>query len=331
MRNGRKVVKRIIALAIALCTAVVAGRAVAQTYPERPVKIVVPFAAAGPTDVIARVVADRLSKSLGGQFFVENRAGAGGNLGTAAVAQAAPDGHTLITVSTGFVVNPGLQAKVPYDAVKDFTPISLIAVTPNVITVHPGVPAKSIKELVELIKANPGKYSYGSPGIGSTPHLSGEIFRLSQGIDLPVVQFNGAGPLVQTVIGGHLPVCFTAMTSVASQIKDGKLRPLVVLGDKRVPWLPDVPTAAEAGLAGQEAYTITGLLAPAKTPKAIIDLLHREVVKMVAEPDVQKHLDHFSFQVVASTPQEFEARIKVELVKWAKVIRDAKIGVADKK
>jgi tripartite-type tricarboxylate transporter receptor subunit TctC len=322
--------KRIITLAIALCAAAVAGRAIAQTYPDRPVKVVVPFAAAGPTDVIARLVADRFSKSLGGNFYVENRAGAGGNIGTAVVAQAPPDGYTLIAVSTGFVVNPSLQAKVPYDPVKDFAPISLIASTPNVLTVHPGVPAKTVKELIDLIKANPGKYSYGCPGIGSTPHLSGEMFRLSQGIDLPVVQFNGAGPLVQTIVGGHLPVAFTAMTSVAPQIKAGQLRPLVVLGEKRLSWLPDVPTAAEAGLAGQEAYTITGLLAPAKTPKAIIDRLHGEVVKMVADPAAKKRLDDFSFQVVASTPQEFEARIKTELVKWAKVIREAKIGAENK-
>ena len=322
--------KRIVSLAMALCAVVVAGRALAQTYPERPVRIVVPFAAAGPTDVIARLIADRFSKSLGGQFYVENRAGAGGNIGTAVVAQAPPDGYTLITVSTGFVVNPSLQAKVPYDAVKDFAPISLIAVTPSVLTVHPGLPAKTVKELIDLIKANPGKYSYGSPGIGSTPHLSGEMFRLSQGIDLPTVQFNGAGPLVQTVVGGHLPVAFTALTSVAQQIKAGQLRPLVVLGEKRVSWLPDVPTAAEAGLAGQEAYTLTGLLAPANTPKAIIDLLHGEVVKMVADPDAQKRLDDFSFEVVANSPQEFEARIKTELVKWGKVIRDANIRIDNK-
>jgi tripartite-type tricarboxylate transporter receptor subunit TctC len=317
----------ILGFATVVATLVAAGGALAQTYPERPVKIVVPFAAAGPTDVIARVVADRLSKSLGGQFFVENRPGAGGNIGTAAVAQSPPDGHTLIAVSTGFVVNPSLQAKVPYDAVKDFAPISLVAVTPNVLTVHPSVPATTVKELIDLIKANPGKYSYGSPGIGSTPHLSGEMFRLSQGIDLPTVQFNGAGPLVQTIVGGHLPVAFTALTSVAPQVKEGQLRPLVVMGERRVSWLPDVPTVVEAGLAGQEAYTLTGLLAPAKTPKAVIDLLHREVVRMVAEPEVQKHLDHFSFEVVANSPDEFAARIKNELEKWGKVIRDAKIKV----
>jgi tripartite-type tricarboxylate transporter receptor subunit TctC len=318
-------VKAFVRLAIALATLAAAGAASAQTYPDRPVKLIVPFAAAGPTDVIARLIAEKFSTSLGGHFFVENRAGAGGNLGTAAVAQAPPDGHTLIVVSTGFVVNPSLQAKVPYDAVKDFAPISLVAVTPNVLTVHPSVPAKTVKELIDLIRANPGKYSYASPGIGSTPHLSGEMFRLSQDIDLPVVQFNGAGPLVQTVVGGHLPVAFTAMTSVAQQIKAGQLRPLVVMGEKRVAWLPDVPTVAEAGLAGQEAYTITGLLAPAETPKAIIDLLHREVVKMVADPAVQQRLDDFSFQVVANSPQEFAVRIKTELVRWAKVIHDAKI------
>ena len=275
--------KRIVSLAMALCAVVVAGRALAQTYPERPVRIVVPFAAAGPTDVIARLIADRFSKSLGGQFYVENRPGAGGNTGTAAVAQSPPDGHTLIVVSTGFVVNPSLFGKVPYDPVKDFVPISLVAVSPNVLTVHPSVPAKTVRELVDLIKANPGKYSYASPGVGSTPHLSGEMFRISQGIDLVTVQFTGAGPAIQNTLGGHTPVAVTALPPAAQQIKDGELRALMVTSEKRVPALPDVPTAAEAGLPGQEAYTLTGLLAPAGTPKSIVDLLHREVVKIVAD------------------------------------------------
>jgi tripartite-type tricarboxylate transporter receptor subunit TctC len=313
--------------AIMLGALVVTGGASAQTYPERPVRIVVPFAAAGPTDVIARLLADKLTASLGGQFYVENRPGAGGNTGTAAVAQSPPDGHTLLVASTGFVVNPSLFAKVPYDPVKDFAPISIVAVSPNVLTVHPSVPAKSIKELVALIKANPGKYSYASPGVGSTPHLSGEIFRISQGIDMVTVQFTGAGPAIQNTVGGHTPVAVTALPPATPQIQEGRLRALMVTSEKRVRSLPDVPTAAEAGLAGQEAYTLTGVLAPAGTPKAIIDLLHREIVKMVALPDAQKRLDSLGFEVVANSPQEFEARIKTELVKWGKVIRDAKIRI----
>jgi tripartite-type tricarboxylate transporter receptor subunit TctC len=318
-------VRRFARLAVALAVTIGVGAASAQTYPDRPVKVIVPFAPAGPTDVIARVVADKLSASLGQQFYVENRAGAGGNIGTAAVAQSPADGYTLLVASTGLVVNPSLFAKVSYDPVKDFAPITLVAVSPNVLTVHPSVPAQTVKELVALVKANPGKYSFAAPGVGSTPHLSGEMFRISQGIDLATVQFTGAGPAIQSTVGGHTPVAVTALPPAAPQIKDGLLRALMVTSEKRVSALPDVPTAAEAGLAGQEAYTLTGLLAPAGTPKAVVDLLHSEVVKIVARPDVQKLLDDLGFQVVANSPDEFAAQIKTEMEKWAKVIRDAGI------
>jgi tripartite-type tricarboxylate transporter receptor subunit TctC len=317
--------KTIIGRSIALAMLVAASAAFAQSYPDRPVKLIVPFAPAGPTDVIARIVADKLSASLGQQFYVENRAGAGGNIGTGAVAQAPADGYTLLVASTGLVVNPSLFAKVPYDPVKDFAPISLVAVSPNVLIVHPSVAAQSVKELVALIKANPGKYSYATAGVGSTPHLSGEMFRISQGIDLVVVQFGGAGPAIQNTVGGHTPIAVTALPPAAPQIKEGQLRALMVTGEKRVSSLPDVPTAAEAGLVGQEAYTLTGLLAPAGTPKSVVDLIHREVVKIVALPDVQRRLDQLGFQVVANAPDEFAAQIKTEMEKWAKVIRDANI------
>ena len=320
--------KRIAGAILSFAMAAAAASATfAQGYPDRPVKIVVPFAPAGPTDVIARIVADKLSITLGKQFYVENRAGAGGNTGTGQVATSPPDGYTLIVVSTGFVVNPSLFAKVPYDPIKDFAPISNIAVSPNVMTVHPSVPAKTVKEFVELVKANPGKYSFAAPGAGSTPHLSGEIFRISQGIDMVTVQFTGAGPAIQSTLGAHTPVAFTAFPPAAPQIKDGKLRALMVTSEKRVKGFEDVPTAAEAGLPGQEAYTLTGMLAPAGTPKEIVATLHREIVKIVALPDVQKRLDELGFEVVANSPDEFSARIKTELDKWGKLIRDAKIRV----
>jgi tripartite-type tricarboxylate transporter receptor subunit TctC len=326
MQTQEEIVNTIIRFAIALGALVGANpTSFAQTYPDRPVKIVVPFAPAGPTDVIARIVADKLSISLGKQFYVENRAGAGGNTGTAAVAASPADGYTLIAVATGFVVNPSLFAKVPYDPVKDFAPISIVAVSPNVVTVNPSVPAKSVTELIALIKANPGKFSFASPGVGSTSHLSGEIFRMSQRLDLVTVQFTGAGPAIQSTLGGHTPIAFTALPPAAPQIKDGKLRALVVTSAKRVPGLPDVPTVAEAGLPGLEAYTLTGMLAPAGTPKAIIDLLHGEIAKIAKLPDVQKRLDDLGFEVVANSPVEFAARIKTEMEKWGKVIRDAKI------
>ena len=301
--------------------------AAAQSYPDRAVRIIVPFAPAGPTDVIARIIADKLSVNLGKQFYVENRAGAGGNTGTAVAATSPADGYTLIVVSTGFVVNPSLFAKVPYDPVKDFAPISIVAVSPNVMVVHPSVPAKTVKELIAEIKANPGKYSFAAPGVGSTPHLSGEMFRISQGVDLVTVQFTGAGPAIQNTVGGHTPVAFTALPPAAPQIKDGKLRALMVTSEKRVAGLPDVPTVAEVGLAGQEAYTLTGMLAPAGTPKEIVNLLHSEIVRIVGLPDVQKRLDDLGFDVVANSPTEFAARIRTEMEKWAKIVRDAKIKV----
>jgi tripartite-type tricarboxylate transporter receptor subunit TctC len=317
----------IIRLAVGLATLVLAGAACAQPYPDKPVRIIVGFAAGGPTDAIARIVADKLSANLGKQFYVVNQPGAGGNIASGMVATSPGDGYTLIAVSTGFVVNPSLFAKVPYDPIKDFTPITIVAVSPNVISVHPSVPAKNIKELIELIKANPGKYSFAAPGAGSTPHLSGEIFRVTYGLDLPTVQFTGAGPSIQSTVGGHTPVAFSALPSAAAQIKDGLLRALAVTAEKRSPTLPDVPTMAESGYPGQEAYTVTGLLAPAATPKEIVALLHREIVKIVALPDVKQRLDDLGFEVLTNTPDEAAARIKSEMEKWAKVIRDAKLKV----
>ena len=311
-------------LAIGLIS-LTATAAVAQPYPDRPVKVVVGFAAGGPTDVIARIVSDKFSARFGKQFYVVNQPGAGSNTATGLVAASPADGYTLLVVSTGFVVNPSLFTKVPYDPVKDFAPISIVAVSPNVVSVYPSVPAKTMQELIEVIKANPGKYSFAAPGVGSTPHLSGEIFRLSNDLDLPTVQFTGAAPAIQSTVGGHTPVAFSAVPPAAPQIQQGLLRGLAVTAEKRSKALPDVPTMAEAGISGQEAYTLTGMLAPAGTPKAIIDQLHQAIVTLVALPDVQARLEELGFQVVANTPEEFAQRIKIEMEKWAQVIRDAKI------
>ena len=311
-------------LAIGLIS-LTATAAAAQPYPDRPVKVVVGFAAGGPTDVIARIVCDKFSARFGKQFYVVNQPGAGSNTATGMVAASPADGYTLLVVSTGFVVNPSLFAKVPYDPVKDFAPISIVAVSPNVVSVHPSVPAKTMKELIEVIKANPGKYSFAAPGVGSTPHLSGEIFRLSNDLDLPTVQFTGAAPAIQSTVGGHTPVAFSAVPPAAPQIQQGLLRGLAVTAETRSKALPDVPTMAEAGISGQEAYTLTGILAPAGTPTAIIAQLHQEIVALVALPDVQARLDELGFQIVANSPDEFAQRIKTEMEKWAQVIRNAKI------
>src|SRR4029079_923652 len=235
-------------------------------------------------------------------FTIENVPGAGGNIGTAQVAKASADGYTLLVISTGFMVNPSLYAKVPYDPVKDFAPITLIAASPNVLVVHPDVPAKSVKELIELIKSHPGKYSYAQPALGSTPHLGGELFKMTFHLDLTMVPFPGAAPAITSTIGGHTPIAFTALPPAITAAKEGKVRALAVMAEKRVSALPDVPTMAEAGVAGQEADTLTGIVAPAGTPKEIVEQLQRDIAKVVAQPDIKTKLDTLGFRPVANTP-----------------------------
>ena len=299
----------------------------AQNYPNKSVRVVVGFAAGGPTDVIARIVSQKLSESLGQSFYIENLGGAGGNTASAQVARAPADGYTIMVISTGFMVNMTLYARVPYDAVKDFAPVTLIAFSPNVVVVNPSVPAKTIPELVQLIRDNPGKYSYAGPGVGSTPHLSGELFKLTYKLDLAHVPFTGAGPAIQSAMGGHTPIAFTALPPALGAVKDGKLRALGVAAAKRVAALPDLPTFAEQGLTGQEADTLTGMVVPAGTPKEIVDLLQKEVAKAVAQPDVKQKFETLGFIPVANTPEEFGARIKSEIEKWGKVVRDAKLRI----
>jgi tripartite-type tricarboxylate transporter receptor subunit TctC len=315
---------RLLAFAAALW---VAGAAQAQNYPEKSVRVVVGFTAGGPTDVIARIVAQKLSEAWGQQFYIENVPGAGSNTASGMVAKTPPDGYTLLVISTGFVVNPSLYAKVPYDAVKDFAPITLVAASPNVVSVNPSVPAKNVQELIALIRANPGKYSFAGPGIGSTPHLSGELFRIRFGLDLVHVPFPGAAPAVGAAIAGHVPIVFSAVPPAISAIQSGQIRALAVTAPKRIPALPDVPTMAESGIADQEADTLTGIIAPAGTPREIVDKLYREIKRVVALPDVQEKLGSVGFEPVVNTPDEFAARIKTELTKWQKVVHDAKIRV----
>jgi tripartite-type tricarboxylate transporter receptor subunit TctC len=312
-------------LALASAAPVCAGSAVAQTYPSRPVKMIVPFAAGGPTDVIARIVAQKLSETWGQQIYTENVPGGGGNTGAAMAARAPADGYTILVVSTGFIVNPSMYAKVPYDPIKDFSPVTLVASSPNVLSVYPEVPAKSVRELIELVKANPGKYSFAQPGTGSTPHLAGELFKLKFGLDLVMVPFNGAALAINSTLGGHTPVVFTALPPAMANIKDGKLRGLAVLSLKRAAVLPEVPTMAEAGVPDQESDTLTGVVVPAGTPQEIIDRWNAEIVRVVALPDVKQRLEDLGFEPVADTPAHFGERIKTEIAKWAKVVHDANI------
>jgi tripartite-type tricarboxylate transporter receptor subunit TctC len=297
----------------------------AQNYPGHQVRIVVPFVAGGPTDVIARIIAQKLTDNTGQGFFVENHPGAGGNIGAATVASAPADGYTILLASSSFVVNPSLYRKLPFDPLKDFIPISNIGASPNVLVVNPAVKAATVDELGKLIKANPGKYNFASPGIGTTPHLSGELFRLSLGIDLVHVPFNGAGPAINSVIGGHTPIGFTALTTAVQQANAGTLRALAVTSAKRSPALPEVPTMAEAGLPAQEAYTWQGVLVPAATPKEIVEFLYRAIMKVEAQPEVKERFAALGFEPVANAPEEFAAQIKTDIAKWGKVIQDAGI------
>jgi tripartite-type tricarboxylate transporter receptor subunit TctC len=314
-------------IAVSVAISVVSPIAWAQTYPVRPVRIIVPYAAGGNTDVLARIVAQKLSESWSNQVYVENLPGAGGNTGTATAGKAMPDGHTILICATGFVINPSLFAKVPYDPVKDFEPVTLVATTPNVIVVNSSLPAKTLGELVALVKANGGKYSYAHGGAGSTQHMSGELFKQRFGLDLVTVPFTGAAPAINSTVGGHTPIAFVALPAAIAHIKKGSLRALAVTGAKRSRVLPEVPTMAEAGAPDQESETLQLILVPAGTPKEIVRNLHHQIARAVSLPGVKERLDALGFEPIANTPEELGAQIKTEVARWAKVIRATGIKI----
>jgi len=288
--------------------------------------VIVPFSPGGVTDSVARLWAQRMSVELGQQFYVENHAGGGSNVGIGVAARQAPDGYSMLVGASSFITNPALYKKIPYDPFKDFTPVSLVAVSPNVVTVHPSVPANTMQELIALIKASPAKYSYAQPALGSTPHLAGELFRMRYDLDLAMVPFASAGLAMNSVLGGHTPIGFTASPAAMPLIREGKVRGLAVLSARRIPGL-DVPTSGEAGVPDQESDTLTGIVAPAGTPREIVERWQREIARIVALPEIRERLTQLGFVPVASTPEEFGARLKVEFEKWGKVVRDAKLRI----
>ncbi len=323
-----KVLRReLLALGGSAVAAAFASCAWAQAYPARPVRVIVPFGPGGPTDVFARLMAQKLSEQTGTQFYIENIGGAGGNIGATRAAQAPPDGYTLLVDGANLVVNPALYPRVAYDPLKDFSPVTLAVTAAVILTVHPSVPASTVKDLVALVKSNPGKYSYASPGTGTPPHLVGELFRLSLGLDIVHVPFNGGGLAIASTVAGHTPISFGSMAPAVPMVKDGTLRALAVTTKSRSPALPDVPTMTEAGypeVAGESWFVV---VVPAGTPAEIVALLHREIAKMMERPDLQERLATLGYQPVVSTPEACAALLKSEMVRWTKVIRDAGITV----
>ncbi|MEQ1614771.1 MAG: tripartite tricarboxylate transporter substrate binding protein [Hyphomicrobiaceae bacterium] len=294
-------------------------------YPERPVRIVVPFAPGGSVDVFARIATDKLSKRTGKQFYIENVAGASGNIAAGQVAKAAPDGYTVLFAFSSFVVNPSLFASVPYDALKSFEPVTLAVTATHVVTVTPSVAAKSVAELVALIKATPGKFSFAHGGAGTPAHLLGEQFRLKTGLDIAPVPFNGAGPAVQSVIGGHTPIGITAISPAAPQIAAGQIRALAVTSKARTRFLPDVPTMVEQGHPDIVGDLWVGVLVPKGTSKDIVTFLHRELSAVLAQKDTQDRLSAVGFEAVGSAPEAFGKQMAAELESWRAVIQAAKI------
>jgi tripartite-type tricarboxylate transporter receptor subunit TctC len=323
-----KFVMRIAALCATLCAVLLVTLAAsAQQYPTKPVKILIPFPPGGVTDNATRVIAQKLSERLGQQFYIENQPGAGGNLGMGAVAKAPGDGYTILLASSSIVVNPSLYQKVPYDIDKDFIPVTKAGGTPNTWVVHADHPAKTMQDLVDMIRREPGKHSVASPGAGTTPSLSIEMLRLGLGLDFVTVPFAGGGPMTSSLLGGHTPIACSALGNYANLIKEGKLRALAVAAKKRSVVFPNVPTLDELGIKGQEAETMTGVFVPAGTPKAIVDLLQREISAVVNTPDIKERLLTLGVEAEGDSSDAFSAYVKDEVVKWKKVITDAKINL----
>ena len=311
---------RICALAGA-ATCVFASQALAQPYPVKPVRIVVPFAPGGGTDVIARHLATGLSESVKRQFIVDNRAGANGIVGTEAVARAPADGYTLLFVSSPHSVNPSMYAKLPYDTLRDFAPVSLVALSPYVLVVHPSLPVRTVKDLVALAKKRPDQILYGSGGSGSSAHLSAELFNQMAGVKLREVPFKGAGPALIGTLSGEVALVFGNALTVKPHIESGRLRALGIASARRSQSAPELPTIAEAGVPGYRSEAVLGLLAPAKTPRPVIDALNAESHKVMKQPETMEAMRRLGVDIELSTPEEFGRLVESEMHRWSKVVR----------
>jgi tripartite-type tricarboxylate transporter receptor subunit TctC len=314
--------KRITGWVAAMALAGSAALAQAQAWPAKPIKWVVPFAPGGTTDILARTVGEKLAQALGQPVIVDNKPGAGGGVGAEFTARSAPDGYTIMggTIST-HAINASLYSKLPYDPVKDFVPVTLIARVPNMLVVNPAVPAGNVKELIALLKANPAKYTFASSGNGTSQHLSGELFKTMAGVEMQHIPYKGSPPALQDVVGGQVTMTFDNITTAWPLAKAGKLRALAVTTAKRSSVAPEVPTLSEAGLPGFEVGSWQGVFAPAGTPPEIVRRLNAEIVRILNLPDVKEKLTALGAEIVADSPEEFSALVKAEVGKWADVVR----------
>jgi len=318
MKNKLAAVFIVIATATALVQGI--GAATAQTYPVKPIRVVVPFPAGGGIDTVARILTPKLTESLGQPAVVDNRVGASGTIGTEAVSKAPPDGYTLLATFASHAQNASLYPKLGYDTVKDFAPITLIATVPNILVVNPSLPVKTVKDLIALAKKHPGEILYASIGNGTPAHLSAELFNSMAGIRMTHIAYKGAAPSIVALISGETQLTFTTVLLAMPHVKSGRLRALGVASLKRAAVLPDIPTIDEAGVRGYESNAWYGLLAPAKTPPAIIEQLHRETVKALQLADVRDNLKAQGAEPVGSTPRDFATLINAEIEKWRKVV-----------
>ena len=316
---------RLIAVA---CTALFATCASAQGWPERPIRIIVPYAPGGNIDITARTIQPGLSELLHQTVIIDNRTGAGGTIGSDLAAKAAPDGYTVLVGSSGtLTIAPSLYPKNPYNPVKDFAPVSFVSTVPLVLEVHPSVPAKNVKEFIALAKTKPGKLTMASSGTGTTNHLTGEMFQMLTKTRFIHVPYKGSGPALVDLMGGQVDLMFDQLSSSSNYIKDGRLRALAVTSEKRAAIFPNVPTVAESGVPGFESSTFAGLVVPAGTPRAIIDKLNAATVKVIARPAVKERFASFGADAFSSTPEKMGAFIKEDFAKWTKVVKDANIHV----
>jgi tripartite-type tricarboxylate transporter receptor subunit TctC len=300
----------------------------AQSYPGRPVKLIVPYPPGATADLIGRIIAQNLSQFTGGQFYVENLPGAGGTIGTGTAARAPADGHTLLLVNQDFVVQALVKPKTPYDPLQSFMPVAVLAAAPETISVHPLVPAAGMRDLIALLKSNPGKYSYASPGYGTSPHIASErLFRLTLATDVLHVPFQGGAPAITSTLAGHTQILHITLPLIAPHLKEGKLRALAVADNRRHQILPEVPTLEEAGIPNHEVGYWSGILTPAGTRPEIVHLLNREIAKALSQPAVKERLATIGFTPRVGTPEDFAKHIERELTEWARVVREAKIKI----